>query len=574
MGLELLEDVGGGFVIKQRLHSVDTSTSVFEEKGKGHFTGLIVTRPILSEGTLKRFEVIDGQQRLATFQIILCVIRDICESRGHDDLADEAETKITNEKPVIRRNMSTVFPDPTYKFCPTDYDESAFQVIVDGTYGRFLYSAFDEAENCLLPDRIQETRSEIFQNLEDVSYKVLDAYDYFYEQIRVYVGQSSGYDKFDGLISTIKSSFNLIHITLSSSEQPEDIFESLNATGRKLAEFDYLRNHLFLRAGKLGEDKEIGRFYSDIFYDEYWHFENAYHYWDADRLESFLQAFLIAKLGHENEEDTIKAFDRYKDYSKTLMEEQRQSVKYEFEQLKYYADSYQEMSDLTSEIGKRMQFYDDLCLTRLDPFMLFLKHSLDLKFNDLVDFCKVLESYIVRQVLCYGSWESCYKKIHALFAEAMENRKFDINNFKKSVRCPNDEEVRIALKGAGFKDDRLICYILYRIEDEGKNKSLEFNSLHLLPIEHQVLPESRDSSGVIWWIERENIGNITLRISDLPSNWSNLSFNEKKRVLNQDLAPGLYLTDTVCSFDTWTAEDIEERAGNLLNDFTKIWREF
>ena len=573
LNLRLIETLDGGSTSNQREQPESTLSAGPEDDNKAHFTGLIVTRPI-SRGKLSRFEVIDGQQRLATFQIVLSVIRDICESKGHSELASEVDGHIVNTTTVVRRNISKIFPDPTYKFQTTAYDESAFRAVVEGKYGKVIPEAFDEATNLLQPELIDQARSKVFANLKDMSDNILDAYDYFYERIRIYVGEICDYSRVDNLVSSIKSGFNLIHITLGSSDQSEEIFESLNATGRKLSEFDYLRNHLFLRAGKLGVDKDIGGFCSDNFYDQYWHFENAAHYWNADRLESFLRAFLIAKLGPENEEDALKSFDRYKNYSKTLTEEQRQSVKYEFEQLKFYADSYQEMSDPASEIGKRMQFYDDLCLTRLDPFMLFLKHSLGLKSNELIDFCKVLESYIVRQVLCYGSWESCYRKINALFAEAMESRKFDINNFKESVRCPNDEEVRTALKGAGFKDDRLICYILYRIEDEEKKKSLEFNSLHLLSIEHRVLPESRDSSGVIWWIEPENIGNITLRTSDLPSDWSNLSFPEKKKVLNRDVAPGLYLTDKVCSFDTWTAGDIEKRAGDLLTDFTKIWREF
>ena len=43
-----------------------------------HFMGPIVTRSIGK----KAYEVIDGQQRLATFQIILCVIRDLCNTQG------------------------------------------------------------------------------------------------------------------------------------------------------------------------------------------------------------------------------------------------------------------------------------------------------------------------------------------------------------------------------------------------------------------------------------------------------------------------------------------------------------
>lgn len=547
---------------------------------RAHFTGLIVTRPI-SKGKLNRFEVIDGQQRLTTFQIVLSVIRDICESKGHSELAEEVDGHIVNTTTVIRRNTLEFFPDPTYKFRPTDYDESAFRAVVQGEYGKIIPEAFDETNNHLKPIFVREVRSKIFEDPKDVSPNILDAYDYFYERIWIYVGKDCNYDKADNFVSSIKSGFNLIHITLSASDQSEEIFESLNATGRKLSEFDYLRNNLFLRAGKLGVDEESDRFYSDIFYDEYWHFENAAHYWDADRLELFLRTFLVAKLGPENEEKPLKAFDRYKSYSKTLTEEHQQNVRYEFEQLKCYADSYQAMSDPASEIGKQMQFYDYLHLPRLDSFVLFLKHGLELKPEELIKVCRMLESYIMRGMLCYGDWKSCYQKINACFTEAMEHQTFNVSEFETSLSdgSPNDREVEFALKSAGSKEESLISYILYRIEEmyrieaRVQRTSLDFKSLNLLYIEHRQLPESSasDEEGVIWWIEKDSIGNITLQTSGPPQDWDKLTFTAKKEALKSQIAPDLLLTHGICKYNNWTSTQIDKRAGDLLSDLSKIW---
>ena len=51
-----------------------------------HFTGVIVIR---EEQETK--VIVDGQQRLTTFQIILCVIRDICTEAGYDCIAVSAD---------------------------------------------------------------------------------------------------------------------------------------------------------------------------------------------------------------------------------------------------------------------------------------------------------------------------------------------------------------------------------------------------------------------------------------------------------------------------------------------------
>ena len=440
-----------------------------------HFTGPFVTKPITSGRQLSRLEVIDGQQRLATFQIILCVIRDICLSQDSDELtqlANEVEKLIVNADGVIRRNTPGDFPDPTYKFRPTDYDRSAFDAVAEGEYGKVIPQAFDEAENRLKPDLVEKARSQVFCG-SNVSINILDAYDYFYVQIRGYVGVNYDYDTVDKLISSIKSDFELVQITLDSSDQSEKIFESLNATGRMLSEFDYLRNHLFLRAGKLREDNN-GRAYSDIFYNKYWIFENDSQYWDADKLDSFFRAFLVAKLGpYCFKSKSTKPFELYREYSGSLTIKQK--IEYEFEQLSAYAKSYKEinykMNESTSEIRHHMQFYDHLKLPRLDSFILFVKHKLGNESTNCV--CDILESYIVRCMLCHSDNKHCYETINTFFSKAITDCEFRIEDFATILLKsePDDNQIMDAFKQVGSKDAEFISYIFRRIENWKKEET-------------------------------------------------------------------------------------------------------
>ena len=448
---------------------------------RGHFTGPIVTRPIRS-GQLDRFEVIDGQQRLTTFQIIFCVIRDLCKSQGHDGLAREATRHIVNTDTVIRKNTSEGFPDPTYKFIPTDYDKLAFQKVVEEDYGKILPQAFDESENHLNPELVQKVRSQVFGRVDKISRNILDAYDYFYIQITAYVGKDCDYDKVSDLITSIKYHFNLIHITLGSSDQPEKIFESLNATGRMLSEFDYLRNNLFLRAGKLGEDGN-GRSYSDIFYDDYWHFENDSHYWDAETLDSFFRAFLMAKLGPDCfEAKNVKPFELYREYSKG------QIITDEFKQLSNYAKSYKKMKESTPE---HMQFYDHFKLPRLEAFILFVHYKSHWNTEHV---CNILESYIVRRLLCYSGQYS-YEQINTFFSKAIEQGEFSITEFIKFLFTydPSDADIREAFKQAGSKDPKLISYVFCRMENRNP---YELNSEDQMTLLSENLGKIEDTSNL------------------------------------------------------------------------------
>ncbi len=397
---------------------------------RGHFTGPTVMLPI-GKGQLKRFEVIDGQQRLTTFQIIFCVIRDICKLKGYNDLVEESEKHLINSdttiKSVKRQNPEASVLDPTYKFLPTDYDKSAFQAVVEGDY--------------------RDKNLQVFTEGEKFSQNIIDAYDFFYRQITSHIGEDCDEDSVSDLITSIKSDFTVVQIVLDPSDQPEKIFESLNATGRMLSEFDYLRNNLFLRAGKLGIHEEKCKPYSDDFYEENWPFENDSHYWDADTLEAFLQAFLIAKLGPVYfEKKNIKLFEAYREYSKTLTidtkmeyesEEEYKSkqLEYEFKQLSDYAESYNEMNDSDKGIYL-LQFheeldliFDNLNLTSLHPFMLFIKHETGLSDIDLTRTFNMLESYIVRGLLSHGVNGNKYicRRINLFFSNLIRAKQGEFN---------------------------------------------------------------------------------------------------------------------------------------------------
>ena len=138
--------------------------------------------------------------------------------------------------------------------------------------------------------------------MEEREDRIQAAYDYFQNQISRYVNRDR--EKILALLLAVLNDFGFVQILLDSNDKPEKIFESINARGKSLLQFDLLRNNLFLSAR---EDR-------DRLYTTYWHdFETQY--WDAEvksgtSSELFLQHFLMTKLGTERVKPEFNTYQR------------------------------------------------------------------------------------------------------------------------------------------------------------------------------------------------------------------------------------------------------------------------
>ena len=601
----------------------DSSTILLRSEDKKHFTGIIVIDPI-SQGEPEIFEVIDGQQRLTTFQIILCVIRDIFESKGYSKQAEEPQRLIVNEANVVGRTGQKT----TYKFCPTNYDNSEFEAVANRGYGEFISAMADAETNRLRDEDKIDIRNEFTGG---DNHNILDAYDYFYELTMAHINKGKNWKhELIKLLSTIKTRLKVIQITLDKSDHSERIFESINATGRKLSEFDYLRNNLFLRAKQLdppGSEESN----SHIFYRDHWNFENNHSYWDAKKLESFLENFLMAKLGpdcfesgEENEKDRKTAFEVYqKSYYKKVGDKAIkdnftpiQKVEYEFSELNRYSNAYRlsdfgdaEFVDQSDRIRFHMKFYDDLNMTSLLPFILHLKCEANQTIDQLEIVFQTLESYLVRRMLQFGNGpndkdEGGYERIYGYFSELIDedkNRKFDIEEFVLSLEeWPDDSGLTNHLQiiandtretNRDLSRDRAcfqLSYIFYRIERYARTENrLSFKDFfstynptriaseqELRSVHRQPSISDKD------WKQLQNnwvsIGNLAFSAENRinPSGVDNFSFEDTRKVLRKEPNANLKLNNEICKLnrlEVWGATQIRNRQRYLSRYFREIW---
>ena len=427
--------------INQRV-SVETAN----EHSTHHFTGAIVIQQRDTHvNEVKKYEIIDGQQRLTTFQIILCAIRNICQEQGYKGILNKVERYIRNE--FYNSN------DEQYKLIPTEYDRDTFISLIDSG---------SVNNNGLIQQAHQFFRSKI-----DVAVNNDE------KQLQI-------------LFRSILEDFALVQIRLDPDDQPEKIFESLNARGKALLQFDLLRNNLFLKA-RVDDDR-------DQLYKDYWkHFETPD--WEKTKTvarkkitlsELFFQHFIMAKTGAEN---VTPLFNTYQnEYQKKLRRNENKGVRYELSELKKYSETYKELVDCPSDsvLGQSMLFYNTFDIVTLHPFILFIINELAVSDLDLPIILHILESYTVRRLLCLRTQKTkSYTKLFSLLIRKLKGKPFHLDNFinllseekADATRYPTDDDVKEYLMPwqASDVDANIMRYILYRIEliKRDKNQLME-----------------------------------------------------------------------------------------------------
>ena len=94
-----------------------------EQRTSSHFLGAIVLQQVrVSVREIDRREVIDGQQRITTLQLLLDAIQFVCEQKDFRPSATLLSKLVLNDKDLIGDNESHVF-----KVWPTRSDQEAFR---------------------------------------------------------------------------------------------------------------------------------------------------------------------------------------------------------------------------------------------------------------------------------------------------------------------------------------------------------------------------------------------------------------------------------------------------------------
>lgn len=222
-------------------------------KAHPHFLGAIVLEQVPHPaGSIETRLVIDGQQRFTTLQVFLMAARNLCAANGASKYAARFAGLVENDEDRIESE------DEKYKLLPTNSDRAAFQLVHE--------AASDSALELALKAQLELRASNI-----------IGAYRYFSRHLADWVAGKldddsdaealSGKtveDRIESLWQAVKNGLQLVVINLTSGDETQVIFETLNARGTELLPADLIKNYLFRKAARIegATEKDVEKLYA------------------------------------------------------------------------------------------------------------------------------------------------------------------------------------------------------------------------------------------------------------------------------------------------------------------------
>lgn len=538
-----------------------------------HFMGAVVLQNSLSgvPGELPTWEVVDGQQRLTTIQIMADAAAAALAINGGARAARKLQKLVENDKDYWSNE------DDRYKLWPTNKDRDAYREVM-------------AAEP---PIR--------YDDLKHSSHRTQLAHRYFFNQVCDYAkarSNESAETRGEALTIAISTGLQVVAISLDANENAQEIFETLNARMTPLQPTDLIKNFLFQRLAKEGEDV-------DRYYRKYWQPLES-QFWEAElaqgrivrpRLTVFVSYWLeMMSIEEIPASDVFRHFKRYCEQQWTgstveLLQRLGESAE-------YFAQINRAIASKGTISGVELSAYRFVAMdfSIAWPIILWLKAaerdggSAEIALKAI----NWLESWMVRRLLTGDRAQSYARSMLLLLRQLAARRPEDaadvVREFLESQTAqtsywPNDAGVvRAVTSTAIYKTltRARLRVILEALEDDarGIDSGLARSSQTRIgrgtfQIEH-VLPQDWEDQ---WPIgdetaeEREftlhMLGNLTILPSRFNASISNSSWIEKRAALNRHSIE--LLNAGLVASDEWSESKIRDRTAQLAERLIAIW---
>ena len=508
-----------------------------EDKPHPHFMGTVVTVSVHSVpvGVPKNL-VIDGQQRLTTLSLLLAAVRDLSEGKLRGRIDD------------LLVNQHAEDPD-RLKLVPTETDRTAYRAVIDGAP--------------------VEHRSRITR-----------AYRFFRRQIEeAAAGDGPTPDR---LHENVRQSLQVVGISLTESDDPYVIFESLNHDGLPLTEADLVRNTVLMR---FPHSADAGQKQARVHQELWLPIEQAVGETDTGRsnLSEFLRHYAMTDGADVRKSGIYSAVKLRLDGLDRNGGEA--AVRDELVRLLRLARHYRRFLNPEDEPDpqrrKSLTAIREAKSTVSYPLLLALHDAADdgrLPPAVLTECLRWIESFVIRRLVC-DLKTNALRRLFIGWCKALSGGG-DIRSTlrermhagERGSRWPDDGEFRLAFRTLaqyGRPSDRAV---LERLEVESGHK--EPASLDSCQIEH-VLPQTLssewrtllgESAEEIHATHLHRFGNLTL--TGYNPELGNRPFAEKRPALAKS---HVELNRWIAEQQTWGPDEIDTRGAALADRAVTIW---
>ena len=534
---------------------------------ESHFLGAVVLKMSGSTPDLARqLRVIDGQQRLTTLQLLLVAAVSELEKADLSVSADRLRQLTSNS------SRSADSANVSYKLNHHRHNRGH-------DYERF---------NDVMHAGLSGATVEIIEG------PMVECYLFFQEAIQHYLSEHENHvnTAASALVTTLIMKLHLVGIYLDSHEQEHIIFETLNARGETLTEWDKIKNYLLYKA-----DQESG-LEQELFFETYLdQFDDPWWRRAVGRGIQRPRTDIYADYWLESKKKTSVAVRRvFREFEKYANDEYKplESIIQGFVADARYFEKFEKLD--ANEKNRETLFHTrrlEMGIGAIWPLLLHLQRiESEGSFRD--DVFEVLESYFVRRLIV-GYQARSYDQvaleiIQALPVEDGVGSKIPglmaahlLQYSEASSLWPSDSELEYAVLNRRLPQyaQRLVLSAIERhlIPNWAGNQEVapSLHVEHIMPRgwlpQSWPLPNSEDQSRATDNREKaiETLGNLTLLNGRLNSSVSNAAWTTKRSAIQK--SDNLFLNRRLLddAGEQWTECGIHKRGIWMYELITDIW---
>lgn len=551
----------------EALEAADDRYAEAEQATGTHFLGAIVLQQIPTPtAEIDQRDVIDGQQRMATLQILLDAAQEVIEKEGYKREAKQLRKLVFNDEDFAEG-------DERFKLWPTSGDRDAFRAAM--------------------------TNDQDTQGFE--SSLVVQAHEFFSLQIGEWlhaVDVDKRAQRAHALNTALIGLLELVVIDLKTGDDAYVFFETLNARGTPLLASDLVKNFVLQTAssGGLSPD-DIYTDYWKTLEDDWWRQDVRQGRIVRPRIDVFLNYWLIAR--QQDEVPSHKVFPLFRKY----VDGSSASIVDIVRDIRHIGATYRHLDDFetTSAEGTFLYRWRTVQAGVVTPLLLqlFSASQEQLSRDRRVRCLHALESFLIRRMICRMTTKD-YNRLFLELTSRIDGKihfadeiviEYLREQTAESRLWPTDDRLQSALLDLPLY--RLLTRARLRMVLEAIEEALRTGKAeerHVVPrkltIEH-VLPQSWREHWPLEIVDdpeehhrrivrrerlKHTIGNLTLVTEKLNPALSNGSWEKKQQGLQEHST--LHLNKRLlCKWSVapFAEPEIEERGAQLAQLACTVW---